>query len=173
MTFNLTEAIEILERTPLTLGQLLTGLSEGWVHCNEGEDTWNAFDVVNHLIEAEKNNWIPRLEVMLREGENKLFPPFDRFSHLKLSADTSIEQKIVEFKRIRAENIRKLKNLIVNESDLDLTASHPDFGTVKVKELLSTWTVHDLTHTAQIVRVMAKRYQTDVGPWKEYLSILK
>lgn len=54
-----------------------------------------------------------------------------------------------------------------------MTASHPEFGVVKVRELISTWTVHDLTHIAQIVRVMANRYQTDVGPWQEYLGILK
>ena len=65
MNFNLEESIEILERTPLTLEQLLTGLSDGWLHSNEGEGTWNAFEVVNHLIECEKTNWMPRLETML------------------------------------------------------------------------------------------------------------
>lgn len=69
MNFKLDEAIEILERTPLTLEQFLSGLSEEWVHCNEGEGTWNAFEVINHLIEAEKHNWLLRLEVMLQEGE--------------------------------------------------------------------------------------------------------
>ncbi len=28
---------------------------------------------------------------------------------------------------------------------------HPDFGEVKVRELLSTWVVHDLTHIAQML----------------------
>ncbi|GAA3326286.1 hypothetical protein GCM10020331_061560 [Ectobacillus funiculus] len=54
-----------------------------------------------------------------------------------------------------------------------MTGVHPAFGVVKVRELISTWVVHDLTHIAQIVRVMAERYRTDVGPWKEYLGILK
>jgi hypothetical protein len=53
-----------------------------------------------------------------------------------------------------------------------LTGTHPQFGVVSLRELLSTWVVHDLTHVTQIVRVMAKRYNEDVGPWKEYLSIL-
>lgn len=173
MNFKLDEAIEILERTPLTLEQFLSGLSEEWVHCNEGEGTWNAFEVINHLIEAEKHNWLLRLEVMLQEGENKSFPPFDRYSHLKQTNETSIQHKLIEFKNLRLENIKKLKNLIGNEENLEMTASHPEFGVVKVRELISTWTVHDLTHIAQIVRVMANRYQTDVGPWQEYLGILK
>jgi hypothetical protein len=33
--------------------------------------------------------------------------------------------------------------------------------------------VHDLGHIAQIVRVLAKQYQDAVGPWREYLSIVR
>ncbi|WP_407056038.1 hypothetical protein [Paenibacillus dendritiformis] len=36
MNFKLTEAIEVLERTPHTLENLLSGLPEGWLQCNEG-----------------------------------------------------------------------------------------------------------------------------------------
>jgi len=50
---------------------------------------------------------------------------------------------------------------------------HPELGQVKVRELISTWAVHDLTHISQIMRVMSKRYREDVGPWSAYLGILK
>jgi len=57
MNFQLEEAIEILERTPQTLSQLLTGLSSPWISCNEGEDTWNAFDVVGaHQIDRDRRS---------------------------------------------------------------------------------------------------------------------
>jgi len=52
MHFNMKEAIEVLERTPQTLEVLLTGLSEGWLNCNEGEGTWSALEVLEHLIEG-------------------------------------------------------------------------------------------------------------------------
>jgi len=41
-----------------------------------------------------------------------------------------------------------------------------------VPQLLATWADHDLTHVSQVVRVMAKRYQDAVGPWRGYLRIL-
>jgi hypothetical protein len=173
MNFNMEEAIEVLERTPQTLEYFLTGLSNKWLQCNEGEGTWNASEVVEHLIEGEKNNWIPRLKFILQEGESKSFPPFDRYSHLNEKPVTSIEQKLLEFKTIRTQNINQLKALIKPELHLELTGSHPALGVVKLRELISTWVVHDLTHIAQIVRVMAVRYGADVGPWKEYLGILK
>jgi hypothetical protein len=173
MNFNLEESIEILERTPLTLEHLLAGLSDGWLQSNEGEGTWNALEVVNHLIECEKTNWMPRLETMLQERKNHHLPPFDRFAHLDLSTEVSIEEKLKVFKTLRTQNITKLRKLIDPELHLERTGFHPAFGVVRVRELLSTWTVHDFTHIAQIVRVLARRYSEDVGPWKEYLGILK
>ncbi|WP_047155349.1 DinB family protein [Aneurinibacillus tyrosinisolvens] len=173
MNFNMKEAIEVLERTPQTLEYFLSDLSVRWVQCNEGEHTWNVSEVVDHLIEGEKNNWISRLEMILQYGESKPFPPFDRYSHLNEGSERLIEQKLLEFKTLRMQSIAKLKVLVHPESHFELTGIHPAFGVVKVRELLSTWVVHDLTHIAQIVRVMAERYREDVGPWIEYLSILK
>ncbi|MED1470683.1 DinB family protein [Bacillus salipaludis] len=173
MNFNLNEAIEVLERTPQTLEYFLSGLSKEWLQSNEGEGTWNISEVVGHLIEGEKHDWIPRLEIILQEGEGKPFPPFDRYSHLKENPKRSIEEKLQEFKTMRTQNVTKLKNLIETERHLELTGMHPALGKVQIRELLSTWVVHDLTHISQIVRVMAERYRTDVGPWIEYLGILK
>jgi hypothetical protein len=44
---------------------------------------------------------------------------------------------------------------------------------VTLRQLLATWLVHDLTHIRQIVTVIAKRYEQEVGVWREYLAILK
>ncbi|UOE95799.1 DinB family protein [Alkalihalobacillus sp. LMS39] len=172
MNFSLPEAIEVLERTPKTLEALLSGLSTAWLTCREGEKTWNAKEVVEHFIYAEKQNWIPRLQTILEQTENKAFPPFDRFAHLQQASGSKMEERITEFHQLRQQNIAKLKQLVTVDQQLELTGIHPEFGEVKTKELLATWVVHDLTHLAQIGRVMAKRYSDDVGPWKAYISIL-
>ncbi|MFF3925021.1 DinB family protein [Paenibacillus lactis] len=172
MNFELDEAIALLERTPEALAALLSGLPEGWLACNEGEGTWNAAEVIDHLIEGERTNWMPRLAFILEEGEGKPFPPFDRFAHLSEGEAASTDERLQTFKEARAQSIEKLKTLVQSEHQLELTGVHPAFGVVKVRELLSTWVVHDLTHLAQIARVLAERYRTDVGPWVEYLGIL-
>lgn len=172
MNFHIEEAIEVLERTPKTLEYFLSGLSSGWLQCNEGEGTWNARQVVEHLIKAEKNNWIPRLEFILKGNKDKPFPEFDRISHIKNNFERPLEEIFQEFQEIRLKNITTLRAIIDPEVHLELTGFHLAFGEVKVHELLSTWVVHDLTHISQIVRVMAERYRVDVGPWQEYLGIL-
>jgi hypothetical protein len=41
---------------------------------------------------------------------------------------------------------------------------HPELGLVRARQLLATWTAHDLAHVLQISRVLAKQLQDDVGP---------
>jgi hypothetical protein len=173
MNFDLKEAVEILERTPRTLEVFLSGLSNDWLECNEGTDTWNAKEVVGHLIEAEISDWMPRLQIILQKGEDRTFPPFDRFAHLKNTPEQSIDEKLLEFQVLRKQNIETLLESVEPKEQLELTGLHPEFGEVKLRELLSTWVVHDLTHISQIVRVMAERYRADVGPWAAYLGILR
>ncbi|SFK34166.1 DinB superfamily protein [Halobacillus dabanensis] len=173
MNFKRNEALEILGRTPTTLENFLSGLSLGWMECNEGEGTWNPTQVVDHLIECERNNWVPRLKTMVEEGGNKVFPPFDRDAHITNPSKTSLSQKLNEFKCLRFQNTEIVRGLIISDTQLELTGKHPAFGEVKLSELLSTWVVHDLTHISQIVRVMAERYREDVGPWEAYLGVLK
>jgi len=58
MAFELQKTLRLLERTPLVLDSLLRDLPNDWVLTNEGADTWNAFDIVGHLIHGEKTDWI-------------------------------------------------------------------------------------------------------------------
>ena len=173
MKFKITQAIEILERTPSTLGTLLDGLSEEWTENNEGEESWSPYDVVGHLIHGEKTDWIKRLEIVLADGGNKIFEPFDRFAQFEESKGKTLNQLLAEFKDIRTENLQYLKSKNLNGNDFHKKGIHPALGEATLENLLSTWVVHDLNHLSQISRVMAKQYKNSVGPWVEYLPILK
>ena len=173
MKFSLEDAIPLLERTPSVLETQLKGLPEIWIHCNEGPGTWSAFNVLGHLIHGEKSDWITRLEIILSDGEDKTFAPFDRFAMLEESKGKSIDQLLSEFKLIRLHNIGVLKSKNLSENDYSKKGIHPVFGEVTLSQLLSCWVAHDLNHLAQINRVMAKQYTEEVGPWIEFLRILK
>jgi hypothetical protein len=171
--FKLNEAMQILERTPKVIEVLFSGISKEWTNCDEGEGTWSPKEVVAHLIEGERHDWIPRLKICLEHGNERTFQTFDREGHKKFVKDSTLEQLIKEFIELRAVNINQLSTLIRSTKDLEQEGKHPDFGTVTVKELLATWTVHDLNHLHQITRTMANRYTLDVGPWIQYLGIYR
>lgn len=173
MKFSLDKSLEILERTPIVIDTLLRGLSDEWTKNNEGPETWSPFDVVGHLIHGEKTDWIPRMEIILSNREDKTFEPFDMHAHFRESEGKSLEQLLDEFKTLRAQSIQRLRSEHLTERDLSKKGIHPEFGEVSLREMLATWTTHDLNHIAQISRVMSKQYQAEVGPWKKYLEILK
>ena len=56
------------------------------------------------------------------------------------------------------------RSLNISETDLDKKGMHPVLGKVTLRNLLATWVIHDLTHIAQITRVMAKQYKEEIGP---------
>ena len=72
-----------------------------------------------------------------------------------------------------AASLEELEGFQLEEAHLELPGTHPEFGPVTLRQLLAAWVTHDLTHLAQIARVMAKQFQDAVGPWREYLSVLR
>jgi len=171
--FSLADTVTILGRTPATLNALLRGLPDAWVYCNEGKDTWSAFDIVGHLVCGERTDWMPRARIILENGEARPFDPFDRFAQSRESQDKTLEQLLDEFARLRRENLAALQAFNLQPEDLIRRGTHPALGVVTLSQLLATWAVHDLTHVHQLSRVMAHRYGEEVGPWNAYLGVLK
>lgn len=172
MQFDPAEGIAVLKRTPAVLSDMLTGLPDSWVHSTEGPGSWSPYVIVGHLIHGERTDWIPRARIILGQAPDRRFTPFDREAQLHENRGQMLVDLLEEFGRLRAACLDTLENWTLNEAHLALTGEHPDFGTVTLRQLLSTWVAHDLGHIAQIARVMAKQYRDAVGPWRAYLPVL-
>lgn len=172
MRFEYPLAAQVLSRTPATLREMLSGLSDAWVHADEGAGTFSPFEVVGHLVEAEQTNWLPRARVIRAGDPSAAFPPFDRYAHRALYAGKPLSDLLDRFAHLRAENLAEVESWALDEEGLHAVAQHPQFGPVTLGQLLSTWVVHDLGHLAQIARVMAKQYREAIGPWAEFLPVV-
>lgn len=168
----LEESISVLSRTPATLDAMLRGLPDAWIRTTEGNGSWSPYEVIGHLIHGEKVDWMPRLDIILQYGTARAFEPFDREGHVIERTEPPLSAMLDEFRTLRHGNLTRLRAMNLQESHLDLEGMHPELGRVKVRQLLATWTAHDLAHIVQIGRVMAKRYRQDVGPWAQYLSVM-
>ena len=173
MDFELNQAVAVLRRTPAVLHALLAGLPPPWPNATEGPGTWSPFDVVGHLVQGERTDWIPRVEHLLRHGTAVPFPPFDREAMFRHSKGVSLAELLDTFAALRKENLERLAALSLAPADLDRQGLHPELGVVTLRQHLATWTAHDLSHVAQITRVMARQYTEAVGPWRAYLSLLQ
>lgn len=172
MEQNLDDTISLLARTPASLNSLLRDLPDAWTFQNEGGETWNAVDVIGHLIHGERTDWMPRAQMILQFGEAKSFIPFDRFAQFEESRGKSLSQLLDEFARLRAANLEQLRALNLTPQDLARRGRHPALGSVTLSQLLAAWVVHDLTHLHQVSRIMAHQYSEAVGPWSKFLGVL-
>lgn len=172
MTFDLNDGLAVLERTPSTLRSMLSGLPTTWTDADEGPDTWSPYVVIGHLVHGERTDWIPRTLIILAQGANRSFTPYDRFAQFEESKGQSLEQLLDQFARLRAANLATLRDCRLDDAKLALEGVPPKFGAVTLRQLLATWVAHDLGHIVQISRVMAKQYRDAIGPWREFLSVM-
>ena len=171
MTPFLDQTKDVLRRTPEVLRALLGGIDGTWIDTPDTPDGWRPRDVVGHLITGELTDWIERSKRILEHGTSKAFDRFDRTAMLDRDRGRSLDELIAQFAELRAGNLAELDRL-VGDGDLDRQGLHPSLGEVTLRELLATWSVHDLDHVAQIYAAMAGSRDADVGPWKAYLGIL-
>jgi len=172
MTFDLDSAREVLARTPATVRALVGNISPGWTQAFSRDGSWRAFDVLGHLIQGDIEDWVPRARVILERGESEPFEAFDRSGFERTTAGKTLSQLLDTFDEVRARCLQELDGLNLDEAMLDKTGIHPEFGRVTLRQMLATWTTHDLAHIGQIADSMARRYRDDVGPWRRYLPVL-
>lgn len=126
--------------------------------------------VMEHLAGEERANWIPRARSILRDGGP--LPPVDRAAPGTRGDPRALAMLLDEFAALRGESLATLASWTLTPADLDRQGEHPEFGRVTLGQLLATWVAHDLSHLAQIARVMAKQHRGAVGPWRAYLPIM-
>jgi len=173
MAHHLGQTMALLSRTPAALNALLRDLPEEWTMRNEGENTFNAYDVIGHLVHGERADWMQRARMVLDFGESREFDPFDRFAQFRESEGKSLPELLDEFARLRTENLEYLRALQLTERDLERRGMHPALGSVTLSQLLATWAAHDMAHLHQISRILAHQYRENVGPWSRFLGVLQ
>lgn len=166
------DILALLTATPGTIRALLQGMPRDLLHADEGEGTFSPFSVLGHLIQGEIHDWIPRVRWTLEHGRERAYPPFDRFAHIERIRGRSLEDLLTEFETLRESGLKALGEILEGGADPDAEGLHPDFGDVTLRQLMTTWAVHDLNHIGQITRVVAHQFDDEVGPWKAYLPIL-
>ena len=170
--FELNEVVSVLTATPATLSALLGNLQDSWLEFKEDPEAWNPRTILVHYIHNELTNWMPRVRVILSEAEERNFPPFQQLPDLNEYESFDTQQLLAKFADLRQQNLTELQNLDLGTADYSRQAEHPVLGIVNLRQLLSSWVVHDLNHLHHIAKSLAKRYREEVGPWRPNLPIV-
>src|SRR5271167_605787 len=105
MEVDIEDAKALLARTPAVLSGLLGGgIPRAWLNCREKPKTFSPLDVLGHLIYGEQVDWLPRIRIILEQGEGRPFDQFDRFGFEDLIAGKSADELLDIFATRRNQN---------------------------------------------------------------------
>lgn len=170
--FELNEALDFLINTPNTLQDFMSSMPDSWLDFKEDPKAWSPRSVLVHFVHNEQINWIVRARVILSSSEDKTFPPFSQMPEEEAFPPMGTSQLLDQFAELREANILEMRGFGIGSEDLDREGVHPALGTVNLRQLISTWVVHDMNHLHQIAKSLAKRYGDAVGPWRPNLAII-
>ena len=173
MDFHLQQAQSLLAKTPKTIHALLSDLDEHWLQSRESETSWNAHQIMAHLVYAETLHWPSRVRATLSPYAPQTFAPFDMQAQWSLLESNSMQQLLHTFSEQRGINLDMLETLELSDADLDKVALHPSLGSVTLRNVIATWTAHDMAHLVQLGRTFARAYTDAVGPWSQNMSLLR
>lgn len=149
-----------LERTPKVLDAMLRGVCEEITNKNEGEHTWNTKQVLAHLTYTEKHNWNAKLGLILGNESCRTFEKYPVSRQFEGLTEKTNEVVLDEFIVARQHTLTWLKQICLHQLAVDhLKGCLPQYGDITLRELLSTWVAHDITHIHQISRIIAKNFK--------------
>lgn len=108
MDFDIRHGSAVLARTPAALHALLDGLDASWTSATEGPDSWSVYDIVGHLLHGERTDWIPRAQLILTQGDDRRFAPFDRYAQFEASKGRSLAELLGSFTAQREASLTTL-----------------------------------------------------------------
>jgi hypothetical protein len=172
---TLANVYQTLSATPAAFRALLSSASAGALGFREAADAWTPHEVLCHVTDGELTDWRPRVAAIVAEEGDRRFTPFDRLGGQRVYGAWPTAALLDEFERLRRDNLAYLAalNLGGSADALLQTGIHPEFGAVTLNQLLACWAVHDLAHVSQIARALVRHHGPDVGPWKQYFSLLR
>lgn len=130
---------------------LVQGVSERQARWRPAPDSWSILEVVNHLLDEEREDFRVRLEVTLqRPGE--LWPPIDPQGWVtkRKYNEQDLEASLTEFLSEREASLAWLRGL--SAPNWQETYESP-FGPISAGDLFASWVAHDLLHIRQLVEL--------------------
>jgi hypothetical protein len=144
-------ALEKLRQTPIEVAALLEGLSEQATTREPADGGWAIRNVITHLRDAQ-DVLDYRLELFSKE-EHPILEAKAVWSWAKNEEESppSMLEIFAEYQATRGKILSRLESLPL--ADWWRTGQHEEFGEVSIKQQVSYFASHEITHLPQIERL--------------------
>jgi DinB superfamily len=163
--------LDCIRRVPELIASLVALATPEDLLWKPAPDRWSVGEVLTHLVDVEKLNLGLRARRILEEDLPRLVdydqPARDRDGYYRCGdALLALEA----FREARRSSLARLD--AVAPSDLARKGLHPAVGEVTLRQILSLWAFHDLSHLRQIAELLkARSFWDGIGSLQTYYSV--
>jgi hypothetical protein len=146
---DLDEITSVLQSTPILLEQQAKVLPDRVAVWHPSGGKWCVKEIVGHLIEEDKRDFVGRIRLMLDQDEPRLaVNDQDEVARARNDCAKSLGTLLDEFCTVRSNGASFVGRL--KGEELNRRGVHPKIGAISVGNLLNEWIYHDLNHLRQI-----------------------
>jgi DinB superfamily len=146
---DLHDVTVFLRNTPVLLRNLLEALPGGAVAWHPRAGEWCIKEVVGHLLEEDKRDFVGRIRLILDQDEPRLaVNDQEEVARTRRDCDRTLDELLDEFRTVRGASVSFVSTL--KAADLHRAGVHPNIGHLEVTNVLHEWIYHDLNHLSQI-----------------------
>lgn len=145
-----------------TIRGLVTGVSPAEARARPAPEAWSLLEVACHLHDEEREDFRPRLDVVLHRPEEAWarIDPAGWVTARRYN-DRDLGETLAAFLAERARSLAWLASLSAPDWTREYRAP---FGPITAGDLLASWVAHDLLHTRQLVELRRARLLTLTAP---------
>jgi uncharacterized damage-inducible protein DinB len=140
---------------PRRLAAAVRGVSGGRLTRRPAPTEWSVVEVLAHLLDAEITLGFRIRKAAAEPGTALVAWDQDKWAaglnHRRAGARTLL----ATFTALRADTLALLRRL--RPAQRRAAGTHPEYGRLRVDQLLDHWAEHDLNHLAQIRTTLARR----------------
>ena len=143
---------------------LCQGISEQQARWKPDPGSWSMLEVVNHLLDEEREDFRVRLDYTLhRPGEP--WPPIDPGGWVTERAynQRDAEESLAQFLSEREASITWLRGL--SAPDWDAAYDAP-WGPIRAGDIFASWVAHDLLHMRQLLELHWAFIMIEMEPYR-------
>ncbi len=161
---DIASATSYMARHMSAIAALSEGLTEEECRWRPTADEWSVLEVVNHLLDEEREDFKVRLDYILhRPGEP--WPEIDPQGWV-LERDYNSRELVHSLRELVAEREASIERLgSLGDTRLDIAAEAPWGGEISAGDMLTAWVAHDVLHLRQLTEL---RYALISHSWAPY-----
>ncbi len=153
-----------LSANAAAIENLLASVDAQWARWRPTKEDWSILEVVNHLLDEEREDFRPRLQHLL-SGSGELWPPIapPRWVTERGYNQRDLDDSLASFMHERQRSLDWLPEL--SGLDWQVSYQHPPLEGLTAGALLASWVGHDLLHLRQLNELKLAFYNRRFEPY--------